>query len=78
MAGAGAFGVAVADCAEAKHRPNLRKRGWVADVSWELGQRWDMNGPLEGVTVLFEEPDRVDVTEPVTKPTSCPMAGCTE
>ncbi len=46
----------VVDCAEAKHRPNLRKRGWVADISWELAQRWRMNGPLEGVTVLFEPP----------------------
>jgi hypothetical protein len=47
----------VVDCAEAKHRPNLRKRGWVADVSWELAQRWDFAGrPLEGVTVLFEPP----------------------
>lgn len=46
----------VVDCAEAKHRPNLRKRGWVADISWELAQQWDMAGPLEGVTVLFEPP----------------------
>lgn len=46
----------VADCAEAKHRPNLRKRGWVADISWELAQKWRMNGPLKGVTVLFAPP----------------------
>lgn len=46
----------VVDCAEAKHRPNLRKRGWVADVSYELGMKWRMAGPLEGVTVLFEPP----------------------
>lgn len=46
----------VADCAEKKHRDNLRKRGWVADVSWELARRWDMTGPLEGVTVYFEPP----------------------
>jgi len=46
----------VVDCAEAKHRPNLRKRGWVADVSWELAQEWKMSRPLEGVTVLFEPP----------------------
>jgi hypothetical protein len=46
----------VADCAEKKHRDNLRKRGWVADISWELAQRWDMAGPLEGVTVYFEPP----------------------
>jgi hypothetical protein len=67
----------VVDCAEAKHRPNLRKRGWVGEVSWELAQRWKMNGPLEGVTVLFQQPERVDVTKPITKPTSCPMTtGC--
>jgi hypothetical protein len=69
--------VIVVDCAEGKHRANLRKRGWVADISWELGRRWKMNGPLEGVKVLFEEPDRVDVTHPITKPTSCPAdTGC--
>jgi hypothetical protein len=68
----------VVDCAEAKHRANLRKRGWVADISWELSQRWKMNGPLEGVKVLFQEPERVDVTRPITGPTSCPMAGCTK
>lgn len=68
----------VVDCAEAKHRANLRERGWVADISWELAQRWDMNGPLEGVTVLFEEPEEVDVTRPITKPTSRPMAGLTK
>ena len=48
----------VVDCAEAKHRPNLTKRGWIADISWELARRWNMAGPLEGVTVLFEEPVR--------------------
>lgn len=48
----------VVDCAEAKHRPNLKKRGWVADISWELARKWKMAGPLEGVTVLFEEPVR--------------------
>jgi hypothetical protein len=68
----------VVDCAEAKHRANLRKRGWVADISWELAQRWDMGGPLEGVKVLFEEPERVDVSKPITKPTSCPATGCTD
>lgn len=62
----------VVDCAEAKHRANLRGRGWVADVSWELAQRWGMSGPLEGVTVLFELPARVDVTTPITRPTSKP------
>jgi hypothetical protein len=46
----------VVDCAEKKHRDNLRKRGWVADISWELARRWDMSGPLEGVTVYFEPP----------------------
>ena len=46
----------VVDCAEAKHRPNLRKRGWVADISYELAMKWSMAGPLEGVTVLFEAP----------------------
>ncbi len=62
----------VVDCAEAKHRENLRKRGWVADISWELAQRWDMAGPLEGVKVLFDPPNRVDVSKPITRPTSRP------
>jgi len=30
----------VVDCAEAKHRNNLRKRGWIADISWELARKW--------------------------------------
>jgi hypothetical protein len=68
----------VVDCAETKHRPNLRKRGWVADISWELAQRWQLNGPLEGVTVLFEQPGRVDVTMAITQPSSCPAKGCAE
>jgi hypothetical protein len=68
----------VVDCAEAKHRANLRTRGWVADISWELARRWKMSGPLEGVTVLFEEPEQIDVTAPINRPTSCPPAGCTE
>ncbi|OQA45290.1 MAG: hypothetical protein BWY52_01353 [Chloroflexi bacterium ADurb.Bin325] len=46
----------VVDCAEAKHRPNLRKRGWVADISYELAMQWRMAGPLKGVTVLFRPP----------------------
>ncbi len=62
----------VVDCAEKKHRNNLRKRGWVADISWELAQRWEMKGPLEGVKVLFEEPERIDTTKAITRPTSRP------
>jgi hypothetical protein len=70
----------VVDCAEAKHRANLRKRGWVADISWELAKRWKTEGQaLEGVTVLFEKPDHVDVSTPINTPTSCPATtGCTE
>ena len=46
----------VVDCAEAKHRNNLRKRGWIADISWELARKWKLSGPLEGVTIYFERP----------------------
>jgi len=53
----------VVDCAEAKHRPNLRKRGWVADISYELAMKWRMAGPLEGVTVLFEPPIGPDIPD---------------
>lgn len=60
----------VADCAEAKHRPNLRKRGWVADISWELAQKWQMAGPLEGVTVLFEPPQPIRLKWPVSAATT--------
>jgi len=53
----------VVDCAEAQHRPNLRKRGWVADISYELAMKWRMAGPLEGVTVLFEPPIGPDIPD---------------
>lgn len=66
----------VVDCAEAKHRANLAKRGWIADISWELSQRWKMSGPLERVTIIYERPDHVDVRTPINRPTSCPMSGC--
>jgi hypothetical protein len=46
----------VVDCAEKKHRDNLRKRGWIADISWELAQQWGMAGPMEGVTIYFKRP----------------------
>ena len=59
----------VVDCAEAKHRPNLRKRGWVADISWELAQKWQMVGPLEGVTVLFELPQPIRLKWPASPAT---------
>lgn len=49
----------VVDCAQAAHRDELEARGWAVDVSWELGARLGMRGPLAGVTIDFEPPVRV-------------------
>jgi hypothetical protein len=47
----------VVDCAAREDAPALRRRGWVADLPWELGRlRWGMRGPLRGVRVYFRDP----------------------
>ena len=47
----------VIDCARRQDVDPLVARGWVVDVSYELGQAWAMNGPLAGVTVLEDPAD---------------------
>jgi hypothetical protein len=46
----------VVDTAAEEHRANLRARGRLGDISWELAQNWGMTGPLDGVTLFFEPP----------------------
>jgi hypothetical protein len=49
----------VVDCAGREDAAALRRRGWVADLAFELGaQRWRMNGPswTRRVRVHFERP----------------------
>jgi hypothetical protein len=47
----------VIDCARREDVAPLVARGWVVDVSYELGQGWAMNRPLAGVTVLEDPAD---------------------
>jgi len=49
----------VIDCARREDIPMLVARGWAVDVSYELGQLWGMDRPLEGVTVLADPADLV-------------------
>ncbi len=51
----------VIDCARRQDVAPLVARDWVVDVSYELGQAWGMNRPLDGVTVL-EDPADAGVT----------------
>jgi hypothetical protein len=44
----------VIDCAQREDIPMLVGRNWVVDVSYELGQLWGMDRPLDGVTVLAD------------------------
>jgi hypothetical protein len=45
----------VVDCARRQDVLPLLERGWAVDLSYELGQIWGMNRPLDGVMV-FEDP----------------------
>ncbi len=47
----------VIDCARRQDVAPLVGRGWAVDVSYELGQAWGMNRPLDGVTVLEDPAD---------------------
>jgi hypothetical protein len=63
----------VVDCAARKHAPALRRRQWVADVSYQLGHdRWKMRGPLRGVTVLWAPPARIEPGRPHRRPARSP------
>jgi len=45
----------VTDVAARHDIPGLLRRGWVVDVDWETGQRWEMRGPIP-VTVYAAPP----------------------
>lgn len=45
----------VVDCARREDVPPLLDRNWVVDVSYEVGQYWGMNRPLDDV-IVFEDP----------------------
>ncbi len=45
----------VVDCARRQDVQPLLDRNWVVDVSFEVGQYWGMNRPLDGV-IVFEDP----------------------
>ncbi|MEI2776421.1 MAG: hypothetical protein V9G19_10715 [Tetrasphaera sp.] len=45
----------VTDVAARHDIPGLLRRGWVVDVDWETGQRWQMRGPIP-VTVYSDPP----------------------
>ncbi len=45
----------VIDCARRQDVQPLLDRNWVVDVSYEVGQYWGMNRPLDGV-IVFEDP----------------------
>lgn len=48
----------VIDCARREDIPPLLARNWAVDVSYELGQLWGMDRPLDGVTVLADPADQ--------------------
>ena len=45
----------VVDCARRQDVLPLLQRNWAVDVSYEVGQYWGMNRPLDGV-IVFEDP----------------------
>jgi hypothetical protein len=45
----------VVDCARRQDVIPLLQRNWAVDVSYEVGQYWGMNRPLDGV-IVFEDP----------------------
>lgn len=47
----------VIDCAHRDDIPPLLARNWVVDVSFEVGQMWGMDRPLDGVMVLEDPAD---------------------
>ena len=47
----------VIDCARQEDVWPLVSRNWVVDVSYELGELWGMNRPLDDVTVLADPSD---------------------
>lgn len=58
----------VIDCARREDVAALLGRNWVVDVSYEVGQLWGMDRPLDGVTVLADPADGAFVG-PIRPPT---------
>ncbi|MGC8782127.1 MAG: hypothetical protein ACP5UQ_14795, partial [Anaerolineae bacterium] len=52
----------VIDCAQREDVAALVERNWVVDVSYELGRLWDMDRPLDGVTVLADPADEASAS----------------
>jgi hypothetical protein len=56
----------VIDCARRQDVQPLLDRNWVVDVSFEVGQYWGMNRPLDGV-IVFEDPADAVPGRPVNR-----------
>jgi hypothetical protein len=54
----------VVDCAAAKDRTRLHRRGLVAEVDYATARRWRMAGPLPNVTVWFHNPVALEAPWP--------------
>ncbi len=59
----------VIDCARTEDIPPLVDRNWAVDVSYEVGQFWGMDRPLDGVTVLADPADEAAPAVPSLRPT---------
>jgi hypothetical protein len=56
----------VIDCARSQDVQPLLDRNWVVDVSFEVGQYWGINRPLDGV-IVFEDPADTVPGKPVNR-----------
>ena len=63
----------VIDCARQEDVWPLVDRNWVVDVSYELGELWGMNRPLDDVTVLADPSDE-SYSGVIDRPATCPHA----
>ena len=59
----------VIDCARTEDIPPLLARNWAVDVSYQVGQFWGMDRPLDGVTVLADPADEAAPAAPSLRPT---------
>ena len=62
----------VIDCARREDIPPLVARNWAVDVSFEVGQLWGMDRPLDGVTVLADPASEIVggwIGAPISAPT---------
>jgi hypothetical protein len=58
----------VVDCARTEDVQPLLDRNWVVDVSYELGQTWALNAPLDGV-IVWADPAEGNAPRPSAQPT---------